>query len=60
MHDPQGVNELAKGSRCLSVRASHHRCRPFIREVRLKKDYSDYEEVANCEFDIHFVDSNKG
>lgn len=34
--------------------------KPFIREVRLKKDYSDYEEVANCEFDIHFVDSNKG
>lgn len=37
----------------------HHR-RPFIREVRLKKDYSDYEDVANCEFNIEFVDSNKG
>jgi len=37
-----------------------HRCRPFIREVRIKKDYSDYEDVAYCEYNIEFVDSNKG
>lgn len=37
-----------------------HCRRPFIREVRIVKDYSDYEDVAYCEYNIEFVDSNKG
>lgn len=35
-------------------------CRPFINEVRINKEYTDYEVLAHCEYDVEFQDSNKG